>query len=772
MRAWSRVRRHVWATVAVAGAVAIVAAAVLVVVAGARRTATAPDRYTASVGGNVDALVEQRSGQPVTDRIAALPGVRQVGAYTFVFGGLESAQHKVPDNLITFAGVRPLTSHVVAGRDPNPNDPHEFVSDRLFAKATGAHVGDHFTFRSISRAQIASGQGFGVEPKGAAFEATLVGVIASPDEISSDGSVAIFPKALLREDVGFVATIMQVRLRAGLAASAFRRELDTLPDHAALSLEPGVVISNDIRNAVDAQATGLWLLAAVLAVAALVALGQLLTRHVQRADHERTALLSVGFTRRQRQIESLLVAAVPALAGIVIGAALAIAPSRAFPTGFARALEPHPGASADLVALAGGAVLLVLGVLVWVTVAVGYEERAHARPHTARRARGLLGGVPVTAASIGARFALTHGDRRRPAYGTITALAAIVALVAGSATFAASLDRLVTDGARFGQNYTLALGDDGSNHTPAQLRAAFASDPDVERAMILSEGSGRVVGSTVNIGLVRFETVKGHLAPRLLSGRLPGASDEIMLGRLSADSLHRHIGDELRLRGAKGAATLHVVGIGIVPGVGGVDGVGEGGAVTPAGFARVNGAADTNIAAITMRAGASVAVVRRIAGRIGTQIPPGGIGGESIPGVISNVERVRNVPTALAVLLGALALMTMLHALYASIRSRRADVAIMKSLGANRQWITRVVHSQAILLAVVPLVIGLPLGVLAGARLFHAFVDRIGAIPDPKVPMVVLFAIALGALVLANLVALLPARRARRLPTATLLRAE
>ena len=155
------------------------------------------------------------------------------------------------------------------------------------------------------------------------------------------------------------------------------------------------------------------------------------------------------------------------------------------------------------------------------TIAVGYEERAYTRPGASRRARGLLSRVPATAAAIGARFAMTRGDRERPAYGTIAALAAIIALVAGSATFAASLDRLVTDRARFGHNYTLALGDDGSDHSPAQLRAAFASDPDVAGMMVLSEGSGRVVGSTASLGLVRVETVKGDLAPRLLSGRLP-----------------------------------------------------------------------------------------------------------------------------------------------------------------------------------------------------------------------------------------------------------
>jgi ABC-type lipoprotein release transport system permease subunit len=767
MLAWGRVRRHVWATVAIAGAIAIVTATVLAVGAGARRTGTAPDRYTASIGGNVDGLIQQNSGPPLTDRIAALPGVKKLAAYTFMFGGLESAQHKVPETLVTFAGERPLTSRVVAGRDPSPRNPHEFVVDTSFTKATGARVGDHFSFGSISRAQIASGKGFSEEPKGAAFDATLVGIISSPDEINSEFTVAVFPKSLLREDIGFVATVMQVRLRPGVSASDLRRELDTLPNHAALSLEPGVVITGDIRQAVDAQATGLWVLAVVLAVAALVALGQLLTRHVQRADRERDALLSVGLTRRQREIESLLVAAVPATAGVVIGAVLALIPSGSFPTGFSRALEPHTGASADVVTLAGGAGLLLLGVLVWLAIAIGHEERAYARPAAAPRTRSLLARVPTTAAVIGARFAVTRGNRRRSVHGTILALTGIIALVVGSATFAASLNRLVTDRARFGQNYTFALGDDGSDHSPAQLRAAIAPDPNISGLMLLSEGSGRVVGSTASIGLVRVESVKGNLAPRVLSGRLPTASDEIMLGRLSAATLKRHVGDELRLRGAKGEATLHVVGIGIVPGVGGVDGVGQGGVVDPTTFARINGESDTNVAAIATRAGASA---REVAGRIGLELPPGG--GEELPPAISNVERVRRVPIALAALLGVLALMTMLHALYMSIRSRRVDVAIMKGLGADRLWITRVVHAQATLLTVIPLVIGLPLGVLAGSRLFQAFVDRIGALPDATIPTVALVGIVLGSLTLANLVALLPARRARHQPTAMLLRAE
>jgi len=51
-------------------------------------------------------------------------------------------------------------------------------------------------------------------------------------------------------------------------------------------------------------------------------------------------------------------------------------------------------------------------------------------------------------------------------------------------------------------------------------------------------------------------------------------------------------------------------------------------------------------------------------------------------------------------------------------------------------------------------------------------VDRIGALPDPTIPTVAFVAIAPGALALANLAVLLSARRARRLPTATLIRVE
>ena len=268
MRVGGRLRRHLGTTIWIAVAIAVVTATVLTVAAGARRTATAPDRYTASVGGDLDASIMQREGQPLTDKVAALPGVEDVGGYTFMFAGLDNP--RVPESLIAFVGDRPLSSRVIAGRDLDPRNPHGFVADRSFIAATGAHVGDHFPFGSISRATIESGKGFGGEPDGATFDATLVGILDSPDQLSDSFTVAIFPSTVLREDVGFAATAMQVRMEPGASVQQLRLGLDRLsPNRAMFALDSGEVISDDVRHAVDAEATGLWLLAAVLVAAAL-----------------------------------------------------------------------------------------------------------------------------------------------------------------------------------------------------------------------------------------------------------------------------------------------------------------------------------------------------------------------------------------------------------------------------------------------------------------------------------------------------------------------
>ena len=61
---------------------------------------------------------------------------------------------------------------------------------------------------------------------------------------------------------------------------------------------------------------------------------------------------------------------------------------------------------------------------------------------------------------------------------------------------------------------------------------------------------------------------------------------------------------------------------------------------------------------------------------------------EYVPAAIVNVARIRTIPFLLAAVLAALALLTVSHGMLTSMRTRRRDLAILRSLGADRGWIT------------------------------------------------------------------------------------
>jgi cell division protein FtsX len=143
-----------------------------------------------------------------------------------------------------------------------------------------------------------------------------------------------------------------------------------------------------------------------------------------------------------------------------------------------------------------------------------------------------------------------------------------------------------------------------------------------------------------------------------------------------------------------------------------------------------------------------------------------------IPASIKSVSRVRAIPFVLAAVLAALALLTVGHVMLTSMRSRRRDLAILRSLGADRGWITRAVHWQATVLTVLPVIVGIPLGIVIGRLVFVAFADSMGAVNDAAIPMLSIAVGAVAVVALANGVAAMVSQRTRRQEPALLLQSE
>ena len=131
------------------------------------------------------------------------------------------------------------------------------------------------------------------------------------------------------------------------------------------------------------------------------------------------------------------------------------------------------------------------------------------------------------------------------------------------------------------------------------------------------------------------------------------------------------------------------------------------------------------------------------------------------PTDVGNYERIRATPLWLAAALALLAGAAVAHALVTTIRTRRRELAILRCEGFTRRQVIGSVAVHASTIALVSAVVGIPLGIALGRVAWTALADSIGAVAAPVVPMALLLLVP-GVLVIANLVAILPARRAAR----------
>src|SRR5205814_9517372 len=105
------------------------------------------------------------------------------------------------------------------------------------------------------------------------------------------------------------------------------------------------------------------------------------------------------------------------------------------------------------------------------------------------------------------------------------------------------------------------------------------------------------------------------------------------------------------------------------------------------------------------------------------------------PSDIENFTEVRDTPLILGAVLALLAVGTLAHVLLTGVRRRRRDLAVLKTLGLLRSQLLRVVSWQAAALAAAALLVGLPLGLLAGRWAWALFAGSVGVAGTAEIPL-------------------------------------
>ena len=182
-----------------------------------------------------------------------------------------------------------------------------------------------------------------------------------------------------------------------------------------------------------------------------------------------------------------------------------------------------------------------------------------------------------------------------------------------------------------------------------------------------------------------------------------------------------------------------------------------------------------NAILVRTKGGASPRALRSIQA-IGTKLDIAINGGSVLPvqrpAQIINYGSLGSTPLLLGMALAGGAAVALAITLVTSVRRRRRDLAILKTLGFTRGQLAWAIAVQASVAAVIGCAVGIPVGIALGRALWDLFAGEISAVPSPSVPGGTVALIGVLAVTLAVLVATVPGRLAARTWTSQLLRTE
>ena len=770
--------------------IGLFAGAVMAAAAGARRTDTAYPRFL-SWSKAPDIFIFSPSDPSITFAYLSARELSSIPEVTRVASGA-SFQALYPADINV---VAPATTDIpqalyhrkmLAGREPNPDRTDEVTISFQLAKAHHLGVGD------VLRVQLPGArEGEGPTPIPVALKVVGVDAAASefPPQVGTGSDLAWATPAFYRahvDDISSYSTTV-LRLRRGTRdVPAAQEALSRLAGGKPLTAFALAEQSKNTQRSIHLQAVALWLLGGLLGLTAVMVLAQLLMRQTVLESADFPELRALGMTRRQLVTMGAGRGAVVGLAGGAVAALVAFLISPLLPVGLARVAEPHPGFAVDATALGIGvlaSVVLVTGAAAWASwrTAVAVATPEGTRPSGRTRPSFVADSVARAAApasvTAGVRLALEPGRGRTavPVRSTIVGAVVGVVALATALVFGTSLTHLLHTPTLYGVRWD-ALVTTGATDDVRSALPVVESDQRVADLAVGDAGLPLIIGR-VRVDGMALEQRKGRaLMPVAQAGRAPSAPDELMLGARTMAALHVRIGDRVQVSLAGSPpVSYRVVGAGVFPSLSDALGLGTGAAATMPGLARGLApgvdAPPPQTAFIGFRPGVDKAraiadLDRRVSATGNTVRVP------DRPVDLVNFGRVQNLPVVLATLLGTLAVATLAHLLVTSIRRRRRDLAVLKTLGFSSGQVRTTVSWQATTLAAVAAVVGVPIGVAAGRWVWILFAHQLGIVPRPVFPLLTVVVVGFATLVVANLVAILPGRAAARVRPALVLRSE
>jgi ABC-type lipoprotein release transport system permease subunit len=780
----------------------LVALAVGLVLAGtqtARRTGTAFSRFEAAYGYDVFAYSVN-----AIPHAASLPGVTGV-VHLLSTGGpptCTTCTGQINSNDFSIQEVAPaqLTKLVklTSGHLPDQSAPTQVLASDNLA-SLGVHIGTvlHVPLASAAQRSALLNNSI-VTPLGPTVTLRVVGMETAEFEFPSTTSPAydVYTTAAFAQkyDAGTVVlNAYAFRIRSG-ARDSLRFET-ALSSAGVAASEDLSAIGSSISTSIDPQVVGWWILTGLAALVGVIVLMQALARQDAIDSEDFPALRALGATRRQLFTFTMVRTVLLAFVGIVGAVILAAVLSIFTPVGEARLADPDPGFAFDpLLLLGGAAVALAVVVALGIWPAVRAAQPVLSNDEPIGRPSRIVGAVSATGAPpsalIGVRNALERGRGRSavPVSSALLGCVLAVATLCGAVVFSSSLTHLTTTPALYGQGFDawFSYNATGTRAQNEQLLAALKR-PGI--TAILAGASAAVAIDGTLVDALAGQTLRGPYVMTTATGVAPTAANQVLLGTKTMHQLGVHIGSTVTVKfpSSTGAQAVGrrftVVGTTVLPpDFNPRGGLGTGAIFSLAGFVGHScGTGPGNEACIVsaLVGNGGAFLVRTAPGPEGKaalsalgRAYPSQVNLPQPPTNLVNFGEAVNFPLILGLVVVLFGIGTLLHLLLTSLNRRRRETGLLKSLGMLRRQIAYCVAWQTTTIALIGIVLGVPLGIAAGRLVWSAFATNLGVVADPVMTVALLAAVALGTLVVANVLALVPALIAARARPASLLRSE